>query len=550
MTTTLICGPIIGHVSENTANILLEFDTDIDKLEVCITDLSVNNEKESYNNQLSFRANHPRVHTISKLEPGHSYRFIITDKRIAEPYSASFRTPLKDIIELDVIALSGWSEEIGDKIINAARSAQVILHCGNLVSTHNLFAELSARDVVPSSKEVEDELRLLYRRVLMRPKLRKLLANNSNLAIWGDEESLNWEGAETVLDNIKFSWKIAHSVYREYLRALFDNDDSPYNELKPREFYSVSIGQTAIVVIDTHGNRMPNFQLNRSIPFLGNRQRKMLKDLSKKNPANMIFLSDIPFITIANVNIDIGKKESLEEQWPSQDNDMKEIFGFAHSHYHDHGRTVILQAGGGECGFTSIIEHDNCAMYQSVVGRLDSKMVPLNIPSVIHYKNWTIMHRENTMPSWSHISLVKNNGHICGSVRLEDGETTIRKAQQIGLEHTNKIENSDLTGLQIVENNDENTKNILVDIPNPDNHEQDDNEIDNEYRQLLDEVSTFNPSLSERMPLNDATDGTATDGMAQDNIESAATIIETSPIDKLGPNKGLNNEPFRRLRLA
>jgi hypothetical protein len=526
----LICGPIIGHVSPRTANILLEFDETVENLEICITDMTSSNDMKSRNSQLSFVVNRPRTHTITQLEPAHNYRIEIVDKRIANPYTACFRTPLENSDELNVIGIAGWSEEMGDKILTASRSADVLIHCGNLVSTHNLFAELSNRDTLPTAAETEIELRAVYRRSLMRPKLRTLLSNCSNLAIWGEEESLSWQFVEDILEKLPFALRVAHAVYRDYLRALFDNDDSPYIGEKPREFFSIQIGRTAIMVIDTRGSRMSNFKLDRKANFLGNSQKRMIKEVDRINPLNIIFVSDIPFVSISNESYQNPVSSNMTE-WPCQEIDMKEIFAYAHERSEKvPGGSVLLLAGGGECGFTSIIGHDNCCMYQGVVGSLDHKLVPLNIPSVLRYKRWTITHREVIEPTWARVQLMRHNGRIRGSIKLEGVDNANVRAKLSDIDATIPIENSIPSDVTDVMQGINSQNYILTDVPQPPPPVVADavpviseNDLDNEYKQLLDEVSSFNASgIDPRMSLN--TDGTATDGIATDGSSPVSSV--------------------------
>jgi hypothetical protein len=457
---SLICGPIVGLVGSDRANILLEFDAPISNLRIQISDLGEDSAGVSINDSLNFDALRPRAHVITGLRPATRYSFEIVDERVDNIGSvivANFKTQSADTRELQVIGLSGWSEREATRISESARSANIIVHCGNLVPTFTLFASLANREAAPSSSEIDLALRAHYRATLTGAGLRELLSQNSNIAIWGEEESLSWDGAGKICYRMPSAWRIAHQVYRDYLRALYDCDDRVFmresvtrrgaliNKMcyphRPSETYTVTIGKSVIVMLDLHSNQLvrrngngeegslPDLILDRSRPILGNSERRELKRLQMRSELNYIFATDMPFVSTPAMAQDGSDSGAV------QNDSLFEIFMYAYAMRLQKQCNVVLLTGRENCSSISTIARNKFYIRQISVGRLDKPNATGITSSEFNHKNWHIEHKNVCSTVWAHVEFVISNASILAFCNLIGQPTSEGRVQTIPVPH-------------------------------------------------------------------------------------------------------------------
>jgi hypothetical protein len=396
----LICGPIVGVVTSTYAHILLEFDQSITNLEITLINLQTN-EKAIISEGLNYpNPYRPKTYVFADLNPGHSYKFVISDNRFKYPGQddvfACFVTPTLDQSELKMLGIAGWDMTTAKQPNRASqfhkevKQADILVHCGNLIPIHSLFQSIALLGKTITEKVFERAIRNLYRRTLTQVVFREILSSISNIFLWGEEESLTFPEFATFQKYISPNARqIAYQVYREYFRSLRDSDDRVFQDNRPREEFQVCLGKTLLIGIDLYGNRLPNLQYVPERHILGNSQKLLLKESVKQlNPTNVIILCDQPIVSIS--------KES-PPQWPALHLDLAKIFAFAYERQEARPDGIVsFLTGGGSCSYRTLIERmPDLLMLQGVAGKLNQRQpLPLNFPCHIVFQDWKIMHQE------------------------------------------------------------------------------------------------------------------------------------------------------------
>lgn len=403
----------------------MEFDDDVANLEIRISDVSaVDSDGVSINQHgLNFSKDHPRTHIITGLKPARQYTIDISDVRITDRGTipiARFTTqaPTSDPSNLVIVGVRGRTPAAA-----IPATANVVINCGNIIPTQSLFESLVHRAATDGADAdtVDRRLRQLYRDTLMEPGLRAQMATHSNLVVWGASESLTWTGADALLTpSMPYAWRIAHQVYRDYFRSLWDNDDSIYMQQmphpdKPHETAFVTIGDTVIVLLDTHGNTLqcesqtattsasvastlvppPEFRFHSEHPILGNTERRTIKKLRDLTNKNFIFVSDVPFIDTGVAVIGGAQPSDCTplDQWPSSDIGLYELFMFAYAlRLTGACGDVVLLSGTAHCGQKTIIGRNKFSIQHLSVNSGDHDC-DRHTPLMSHchqYQSWCI----------------------------------------------------------------------------------------------------------------------------------------------------------------
>jgi hypothetical protein len=413
----IVCGPIIGRISANSVNLMLETDIDIENVVCTVMDQHTMEVAEL---QLSCKALVPKVWTINGLQADRKYSIICNE--LENFIDVSFHTIKENPSRLEFIGLSAWDEGLAKHMLQHIDGTDAVLHLGNTVATHRFVTDfINTLDKSLSLEETnvifEQKLRQQYRRCLTQtPSFRKLLASCQNLFIWGVEESITWPYAETYQVQITELWQIATRVYRQYLRAVWDDDMTEELGNKPRECYKLQWGHIVLFMTDVYGNRLRNWKLDRNAGFLNNTQVAMLKSLvdEKHRTDAIIFASPLPFIGMTPEQC-LADRLGVLDSWPCLEIDFYKIFLFSQKW----GGCTSFIAGGTECGITTLIEyvteHESSKTTkrktsQVVAARLDEKWTPVSYSKVANYQNWSFAHNEFTDHAWANVVIEYKNG--------------------------------------------------------------------------------------------------------------------------------------------
>ena len=251
--TNVICGPIVGLVTCNSANILLEFDKDISDLQCSITDKTNGRQFNVHENyHLVFKAYEPKIikFELPERKNNNNYTFIIRDLRVknSNMHNANFHTFGTNCDRFNVITTScnqvksvnDWDNQIQNLWIGINQRVQhndvdLVLHLGGqvdfaeridqLLSDENFVqkANLLSSDNLTSALLMD--LCECTRQTFTKPYINNVLSSAQNLMIYNSCESLQDYDVKRFTNKINVEvdlLNIAKNVYRKYQRSLWD----------------------------------------------------------------------------------------------------------------------------------------------------------------------------------------------------------------------------------------------------------------------------------------------------------------------------------------
>jgi phosphodiesterase/alkaline phosphatase D-like protein len=305
-----------------------------------------------------------------------------------------------------------------------AGEVDVVLHLGDQVYGQKEFQDAQAvlrysghprgADAIDSQrpeakrlhKVIKDRMRDIYRFTWNLPGTATVMSQTSNLMIWSDNDIYNdftiakeegQEGLEPVM------LYLAHQVYREYQRQLWDVDFE--NETTTDEFHFHRWGSTGVFIHDMRGNRMTTKGEQRpENPILNDRQwdafKKFLEDPELKN---LIVCSEIPYVGNSPDEAKSGAKkaglEFLVDHWAYNDAELVKVFDmvFDWKAANKEDRDVVFVGGDIHVGVTSTIkDHKSgaeavhltatpisnhvCGFFPSLEGKINDRYSYTHVP--------------------------------------------------------------------------------------------------------------------------------------------------------------------------
>ena len=350
----LLIGPVIGHVTSFTANVLLEIDTNLERFEVVLKELRQDGQPgREYTEAKDLKARCPTVFHFKHLQPKTAFNVIapvISTKNIG-----MVRTLPSNIERLNIAFVSCDSGVHGkgynhwSKLWNRVNDdhLHIVLHIGDNVYLDDLtgtgisneelvakgwkdpakkdFAYVKARNILndtpkgewESKKEQIRELyRDVYRKAWSNPIKRKVLATISNLMICDDHEFRDQFGSvDTDSDPGSADFFLglqALRVYHEYQRQLWDPDilTRGHRNLSS-EFYSLTFGSLGIMMSETR-TRNSVYQSNNvgDDTYFGRKQYEEIKSSFNSNSQvkMWLFATRMPLLFIKKKISDIAGK--------------------------------------------------------------------------------------------------------------------------------------------------------------------------------------------------------------------------------------------------
>jgi hypothetical protein len=429
-------GPIIGLVSSNSANILLEFDEDIINLQCVMINLS--NQQVCYistsNGKLNFRKNIPKVITFIDLPSNTLLEFKITDVRIKNSISAKIRTFSINPDEFNVVCIKYNDINLWRHIAEQNNRIDLLLHLGSQVDlyecVHTLLQDEIKINIINTIDDahnyIKEIFRSCYRTNWSRQYIREIMASCQNLMIWDEHDSLirfnktiahpsqsiqltQPEGNDNISkgnDNIfnMNEWnskikknidlvKCAYEVYCEYQKQLWQ----PLSEIKTlkfREHHYHKWGKFGVFMIDTIGN------LHTSKELLS---RTQIRDLQKfrNSPELNFFIFASPESFINNMPCD---NDIVLNTWPSHDKKYYIVFKYLEKwQKQNQDKKIILLSGNYGANTTITNTHHGHMMNMISVGYYDNKV--MSPKKIIKYKKWIIQQHLFLENSYSSIVL-------------------------------------------------------------------------------------------------------------------------------------------------
>mmetsp|Transcript_44594 Transcript_44594/g.129706 ORF Transcript_44594/g.129706 Transcript_44594/m.129706 type:complete len:500 (-) Transcript_44594:88-1587(-) len=395
----VLMGPVVGKVTDTTANILLEVD---DTCTVtCVATPRGSGGVVKYALQLQGRT--PGVFVLKGLAPSTQYHVtfhggmakVHEDKLKARGCVVRTFPAHDDIKQMRIVACScDYPTRLQDGDLNLwdhlsaeckSGRCDLMLHLGDQVYTWEHGCMTSAMRVMDEGKmdhvtpTVRDKMETMsrrklqesYQRVWSLPGKASTLAHSSHLMIWSDNDVTN---DFTILRKKDGSQEydadflsVAMYVYRSYQRALWDPPASLMTLEQVRaqptvkEWHFHTYGPCGIFLIDSRGNRIqPNGELYGGLPdLLCDEQRKAITDaFASPDLRCMILCSEIPFLgpDPSTIKETAKKLAFLKDHWAHQIHElvwlMDQAFAWKAA---VPGREVLLLGGDIHVGVESTV---------------------------------------------------------------------------------------------------------------------------------------------------------------------------------------------------
>jgi hypothetical protein len=441
----VICGPIVGLVTCNSANILLEFDKDISNLECSLIDQSTKGLefKISNNNNLTFTAYEPKVlkFELPEKNDNNNYMFVIRDMRVKNNsmHNACFHTFGKNCKKFDVVTVScnqvsqvnNWDNpsenlwiNIDAKMKNNYEMVDLVLHLGGQVDLHGRLNKLLAdSDFVTKANQLTSEQLTtaltmefceVIRSTFCKKYINNILSSAQNLMMWNSCESLEDYNMNKFNKAIKVNvnlLEIAKNVYRKYQRALWDTEfkdtDSQYSCHK--------WGKYGLFIFDI--KRKSNDESTRSL------SREQIVDIKKfsEDPKLQILMfgSNIPIISdLPEECLKQAKTDPTNlNRWPCREKAFKMIFRYLEKVQSELNKTPIILTGNCEntsfAGKSIIVNNlTGTSITQLCTGPIVGNASKNIGKYMLSYKNnWNIVHTSTNNNNYAALSISVRNGN-------------------------------------------------------------------------------------------------------------------------------------------
>lgn len=319
---TISLGPVIGKATETTARILVE----LNHTSIVTCSLTPGgSEAPATSLELRLERGRPRAFVFTGLQPDTKYRVTFVGAVLLVDV-CSFRTQpaggwqlvaghtphfacvsCNDISTTRTLPVGMYRCDLWDDLAQRIREAQppldYMFHIGDNVYNDATWSDVEKGkkilhgshckwgaahlwlDSLPQEKwaehvgEVAELFRNVYRETWGHPPTRWVLANVPNLMIlddheirddWGDRPE---DGEADSLDT--FLAKIAHDVYGEYQRQLYEDSVGPPTE----DFHFHALGEVGLAFFDVRSCKgFYQKPIDRVSPFLGVSQWRALED--------------------------------------------------------------------------------------------------------------------------------------------------------------------------------------------------------------------------------------------------------------------------------
>jgi len=264
-----------------------------------------------------------------------------------------------------------------------AGGVDVVLHLGDQVYGQKEFQDAQAvlrysghprgaegiDESKPETKRIhkiiKNRMRDIYRFTWNLPGTVTVLSHTSNLMIWSDNDIYNdftiakEEGQEGLEPLMIY---LAHQVYREYQRQLWDVDFE--SDKTTDEFHFHRWGSTGVFINDMRGNRITTKgEQCAHNPIVNDKQWDAIhKFLADPELKNLIVASEIPYVgDTPQACRDSSKKPGLEfmvDHWPYNDAELVRLFDlvFDWKSVNKEDRDIVFLGGDIHVGVTSKIK--------------------------------------------------------------------------------------------------------------------------------------------------------------------------------------------------
>lgn len=330
----VLCGPVVGAVTDNSANLLLELDCDVEV--TCVaTALSYGDQEVEVRTR--FFRHDPGVIMLRGLRPLTTYRISwrpplqfsgdasLMDHGATQRGLCVVRTLPKEtnLQHLQILAVScnrlstsmrAPGQSLWWPIAQICESGQcdILLHLGDQVYTRDnaswkcqaeaLFEKAESMETVDERQDLELEatrcLQEAYRQTWTFPATALALAQTSNLMMWSDNDVINDFNTVDYRSYTPRLVQSAMSVYRMYQRQLWDpNCGGVEDKEHVEEWHFHRHGPVGIFMLDLRGNRIDPAGTRKDGSLISKKQQQAVED-AFQTPAlrYMLLCSEMPLV--------------------------------------------------------------------------------------------------------------------------------------------------------------------------------------------------------------------------------------------------------------
>jgi len=394
--TMVLCGPVLGTVTSDTAHVLLEVDSDATV--TCTARPKDGGELASDTRKL--RRHIPEVFVLQGLRPSTEYSLTFDPLAAVQAQElrqrgCTVRTmpPPAQITQLNIIALScdrparmkEGQENPWGRLAKICRNGDcdLMLHLGDQVYTKENDWKGAAMRVmdtcekpqVPKSlrfkmeAEAAERLQLAYRATWYPEDTATVMSHTSHLMIWSDNDVANdftilkkKDGSQAYTPSFL---RVGMRVYRMYQRQLWDPECITCAEkmeaaTEVEEWHFHRFGPCGVFMIDMRGNRIRPDGIQKEGLILNNRQRAAIEQAFLQSGLMcMLVCSEIPFVGDPPETIQkkAHKLPFLQDHWPYQIDELLWLLDLCFSWKAAlPGREVIMLGGDIHASADSTIE--------------------------------------------------------------------------------------------------------------------------------------------------------------------------------------------------
>lgn len=322
----VLCGPVVGAVTDTSANLLLELDRDA---EVTCIATALNYGDQEVEVRVRLFKEDPGVIMLRGLTPTTTYRIswrpplrFQGDEGVSRKCVVRTLPKEASIQHLQILAVScnrlsetlrapGQSLWVPISQICESGQCDILLHLGDQVYTRDnpqwkgaaegLFERAShCGDDERQELEMQGAkcLQEAYRQTWSFPATSLTLEQTSNLMMWSDNDVLNDFNTADYRTYCPALVQRAMSTYRMYQRQLWDPNCGGIEDQKEvEEWHFHKYGAIGIFMLDLRGNRIDPAGTRRSGSLISKKQQNALERAFQEPDLRfMLLCSEVPFV--------------------------------------------------------------------------------------------------------------------------------------------------------------------------------------------------------------------------------------------------------------
>lgn len=378
-------GPVIGKVTNTTARVLIEVDSNV---QVTCNAASASG---SATQKLACTKDRPAVFQLKNLSPATEY--VITFQGVTAGPKGRVRTFGPNLDSLNVAAVSCnylgrrgrrdlWAD-LRDRYVMPG-DVGLVMHVGDQIYGDSAFARAlriinskEAPTVKGQNELISEAYRRLYRTWWSEPATRDVLANVANLMIWDDHEIRDdWGSKDTDCDKKSVEFRIgtlARQVYREYQRQLWDDFNTDVTPATGEEQHWHRWGSIGVLFVDQRGGR--SFGREPSRPYLSTPQwEKIVAALQTGELSQvraLIVVTSVPLCYLGNgvTGHGAGLSDDLYDHWshPKHTKEQVEMIRELRRWKEKGERELLVVGGDVHVGGHTHIEHEGATIFNQLI---------------------------------------------------------------------------------------------------------------------------------------------------------------------------------------